>query len=124
MVALLDEKEESLKPNPFLAMPAGTGAERRIFPRKECHTRVEGMRLDHSVTARQMPHLSFALRDISFGGLSAISQTPLQPGERLSVFFPPEGTSRGWDAYGRVIRCAASGTGYRVAVEFDPLPAA
>jgi hypothetical protein len=31
---------------------------------------------------------------------------------------------RGWDAVGRVLRCDPSGLGYRVAVEFDPLPAA
>ncbi len=129
MVAIL-EKPKSLKfptaakENPFMAMPAGTGAERRVFPRKEVHFRVSGMRLDHTVTAHKMPHLSFALRDVSFGGLCGISQQPLTAGERLSVFFPPEGTSRGWDAYGRVIRCDPSGTGYRVAVEFDPLPAA
>jgi hypothetical protein len=42
----------------------------------------------------------------------------------VSVFFPPQGASRGWDAYGRVIRCEPSGMGYRIAVEFDPLPAA
>jgi hypothetical protein len=49
---------------------------------------------------------------------------PLQKGERLSVFFPPQGVNRGWDAYGRVVRCEPSALGYRVAVEFDPLPAA
>ena len=100
------------------------GAERRMFPRKEIHVRVEGRRLDHAVPARQQPHLSLALRDLSLGGLSAISQTPLSSGEKISVFFPPEGSLRGWDAIGRVIRCSPSGFGYRVAVEFDPIPAA
>ena len=101
-----------------------TGAERRIFPRKEIHVRVEGKRLDHSIVAHTQPQLSLALRDLSFGGLSAISQTPITRGERLTVFFPPQGTNRGWDAYGRVLRCDASSLGYRIAVEFDPLPAA
>jgi hypothetical protein len=99
-------------------------AERRIFPRKEVHTRVEGLRLDHSLSARRQPQLSLALRDLSVGGLSALSQTALDHGERVTVFFPPQGASRGWDAYGRVIRCEPSGMGYRVALEFDPLPAA
>lgn len=98
--------------------------ERRVFPRKELHARVEGRRLDHSIQARQQPQLSLALRDVSVGGMSALSQTPLDKGERLSVFFPPWGTMRGWDAYGRVIRCEASALGFRIAVEFDPLPAA
>jgi hypothetical protein len=82
------------------------------------------MRHDHTIDALRQPQLSLALRDLSLGGLSAISQTPLGPGERLTVFFPPQGTTRGWDAYGRVLRCEPSGFGYRVAGEFDPLPAA
>jgi PilZ domain len=98
--------------------------ERRVFPRKEIHARVEGKRVDHTVQAYRDPHLALALRDLSLGGLSAISQTPLAAGERLTVFFPPQGPMRGWDAFGRVLRCEPSGLGYRVAVEFDPLPAA
>jgi hypothetical protein len=112
----------------LLKMPSmmieDSNAERRAFPRKEIHARVEGKRLDHDVTALRSPHLSLALRDLSFGGLSAISQMPLMKGERISVFFPPQGINRGWDAYGKVVRCEASGFGYRVAVAFDPLPAA
>jgi hypothetical protein len=95
----------------LLTMPRSESrrqAERRLFPRKEIHTRVEGRRLDHTLTARRDPHVSLALRDLSLGGLSA----------------PPQGAARGWDAYGRVIRCEPSGIGYRVAMEFDPLPAA
>jgi len=98
--------------------------ERRVFPRMEIHARVEGQRVDHSLKAYRDPHLALSLRDLSVGGLSAISQTPLDAGERLTVFFPPQGASRGWDAFGRVLRCEPSGLGYRVAVEFDPLPAA
>jgi hypothetical protein len=30
----------------------------------------------------------------------------------------------GWHAAGRVIRCMPSALGYRVAVEFDPIPMA
>ncbi len=114
-----------------LKMPAmrlvkddAVGAERRIFPRRELHASVESRRLDHSIPARQQPQLRLSLRDLSLGGLSAISQVPVNRGERLSVFFPPLGINRGWDAVGRVIRCDPSGIGYRVAVEFDPLPMA
>ncbi len=108
-------------PNPF---KQADGAERRVFPRKEIHARVESKRVDHSIEARQHPHLSLALRDLSLGGLSAISDIAIKAGERLSVFFPPQGGNRGWDAFGRVIRCDPSGMGYRLAVEFDPLPMA
>jgi hypothetical protein len=103
---------------------AADGAERRVFPRKEIKALVEGMRVDHSLPALQQPHLTLTLRDLSLGGLSAISDTPVQPGERVAVYFPPQGSRGGWDASGRVIRCAPSGMGYRVAVEFDALPLA
>jgi hypothetical protein len=115
MVALLE--------TPY-KLKAKTGAERRMFPRKEIHARIEGKRLDHTLAACRQPHLSLAMRDLSLGGMSAISQSPLNHGERVTFFFPPHGPMRGWDAYGRVIRCEPSGMGYRVAVEFDPLPAA
>ena len=111
-------------PNRFTASAAGKGAERRAFPRKEVHVRIEGRRMDHTLDACKIPHVSLALRDLSVGGLSAISDTPMQAGERVTVFFPPHGIMRGWDAYGRVVRCEQSTMGYRIAVEFDSLPAA
>ena len=101
-----------------------TGAEPRMFPRKEVHAHIEGKRMDHTLAAMRQPHLGLAVRDLSLGGLSAISQLPLEQGERLTVFFPPQGMQRGWDAYGRILRCDPSHFGYRVAVEFDPIPAA
>ena len=118
MVALLK------MPNRFTAEAAGSGAERRMFPRKEIHAHVEGRRIDHTIEARQNPQLSLSLRDLSLGGLSAISNIALGAGERLTVYFPPQGPNRGWDACGRVIRCQPSAMGYRIAVEFDAMPAA
>jgi hypothetical protein len=105
------------------------GAERRVFPRKEISARIEGKRVDHSLPALRQPHLTLSLRDLSLGGLSAISPAPLERGERLTVTFPPQGLSDGslrggWDAVGRVLRCDPSALGYRIAVEFDHLPAA
>ncbi|MGD1277011.1 MAG: PilZ domain-containing protein [Tepidisphaeraceae bacterium] len=105
-------------------LPTEPWSDRRTFARKEYHTTVQGHRLDHTIQARQEPRLSLALRDLSLGGLSAITDLPLERGERLSVIFPPQGLRSGWDALGRVLRCDPSGLGYRVALEFDPLPAA
>lgn len=109
--------------------PEKTGAERRVFPRKEISARVEGKRMDHSLSALRDPHLTLSLRDLSLGGLSAISPMPLERGERLTFSFPPQNLSSGalrggWDAVGRVLRCETSALGYRIAVEFDALPAA
>ena len=105
---------------------AQSGADRRVFPRREISLRVGGRRLDHSVDARREPALNLTLGDVSVGGASATSQTRLAVGERVAVFFPPEAGSRGWDAYGRVLRCCdeSGKVGYRVAVEFDPMQAA
>jgi hypothetical protein len=114
----------------LLKMPQSVGnfkldpRERRTFTRKEIHSRIEGRRLDHSIPARQQPHVSLALSDLSVGGLSAVTEQPLGAGERVAVFFPPQGVQRGWDAYGRVIRCRATNFGYQIALEFDPIPAA
>ena len=98
--------------------------ERRVFTRKEIHARIEGKRMDHSIPALQQPQVSLSLRDLSIGGLSAVSNEPLEAGERLAVFFPPQGASKGWDAFGRIIRCDAGNFGYRIAVEFDAIPMA
>src|SRR5262245_20985711 len=101
-----------------------SNTDRRLFPRKEVHTWIEGFRLDNTLAALRDRRVSLALRDVSLGGLSAIVSAPIEEGERLNVSFPPRGAYSAWDAYGRVIRCEQSAMGYRVAVEFDPLPAA
>jgi hypothetical protein len=103
---------------------AAKDAERRMFPRKVWRASVEGRRLDHSIHARQQPQLTLELRDLSVGGLSAMTQLPLEKGERVAVFFPGEGIQRGWNAWGQVVRCEPTALGYRVALQFDPLPAA
>ena len=115
MIALMKMADES---------DAGRGLERRIFPRKEVSRPLQGRRLDHTLPALRQPVLTMSMRDVSAGGLCALSDTPIAAGERLSVSVPGNMMFGGWDAYGRVIRCSPSGTGYRVAVEFDRLPAA
>lgn len=101
--------------------------DRRVHPRQQVSLRVGGRRLDHSVNAMREPLLNLSLNDVSVGGLKAESQTRLSLGERVTVFFPPQAGSRGWDAYGRVIRVEAAaipGAACTVAVAFDAYPAA
>jgi hypothetical protein len=105
-------------PKPLSSLSAD---EKRVFPRKEVHADIEANRTDHTIRAHREPKVTMALRDLSLGGMSAISPTPLSSGEKLTVFFPPLGTLGGWDAVGRVIRCNPSAMGYRIAVEFDPV---
>ena len=112
----------------LMKMPSAFGvedpSERRMFPRKEIHADIKGKRMDHNLDALKQPLVSLALRDLSLGGLSALSDVPINRGERLTFYFPPQGPSRGWDALGKVIRCESSSLGYRLAIEFDQLPAA
>ena len=98
--------------------------ERRIFPRREVQATVMGKRLDHSVIARRQPALALNLRDLSLGGLSALTDMPLAAGERIAVTFPAQGLKMGWSACGHVLRCEPSALGYRIAVEFEQLPTA
>jgi len=115
MVALLKMPKQSAEK---------TGAERRVFPRKEMSADVESRRLDHTIPAHRFPRFQVALRDVSMGGLSAITPMPLAPGERLSFAFPNQGDRQSWAAAGHVIRCEMSSMGYRIAVEFDGMMAA
>ena len=85
--------------------------------------------LDHSVSALRHPRLPLTLRDVSVGGLSAISPAPVTVGERLSVVLPRQegagsASAGGWDARGRVLRCEPAALGFRIAVQFDALPLA
>ena len=96
----------------------------RMFERKEQKMIAEGRRLDHSLAAHRAPRLRLAVRDMSVNGMSALCEQPMEKGEHIGLSFPADGGHRAWGAYGRVVRCEPSALGYRVAVEFDPLPAA
>jgi hypothetical protein len=85
---------------------------------------VQGKRLDHTLPALRNPSLTLNVRDLSAGGLSALSDLPLLPGERIAVTFPTQGLRMGWDACGTVLRCEPAALGYRIAVEFEQVPSA
>jgi hypothetical protein len=87
-----------------------------------CHA--EAHRLDHSLAAHRQPRMSLAVRDLSMNGLSAITDQPVSRGEHVGISFPADNGQRSWGAVGRVVRCEPEDQGYRIAVEFDPLPAA
>ena len=105
-------------------MPASTIDERRIFPRKSADGEVQIHRLNHTIAAERSPSLRMQLRDLSYSGLCAHGEEPVNEGERLSVSLPPRGRFNSWDAMGTVVRCDPIANGYRIALEFDPLPMA
>src|SRR3954462_445819 len=96
----------------------------RMFARAEQKMIAEAHRLDHSLIAHRQPRLRLAVRDMSVNGLSSFSEQPVEKGEHIGLSSPAESGQRAWGAYGRVVRCEPSALGYRLAVEFDPLPAA
>ena len=102
-----------------LRQPLARDDERRMFPRTDCHRRVQGCRMDHTIAARRQPYLSLAMRDISAGGLCATTHARLELGEEVAIFFPPEGSNGGWDARGHVVRCEPAPFGYQIALSFD-----
>jgi hypothetical protein len=98
--------------------------DRRIFGRARSHVQADAKRLDHTIPACRQPRLRLHVKDVSVGGLSALTDQPVAEGEQIAVHFDPRTGLPNWSAYGHVVRCEPSALGYRVAVEFDPRPAA
>lgn len=98
--------------------------DRRASRRTVFHMRAEGMRLDNTIAAHRRSHVSFAVHDCSLGGIAAVADQPLDLGERVALFFPPFGTTRGCDRYGSVVRCTRNALGYDVGIRFDMAEAA
>jgi hypothetical protein len=106
---------------PMMRLVEADPRERRRSPRREVRTMALMTRLDHALAALQNPRLIVAMRDLSDGGMAAISGVPIDAGERVSVRVVPDGATQGWTAAGRVVRCDQSGLAYRVAIAFDPV---
>jgi hypothetical protein len=92
--------------------------------RRSAQVQASGKRLDNILPARQNPRLRLKVRDISTGGLSALSDKPVLEGEHIAVQFPAPFGVPIWSAYGHVVHCEKGPKGYRLSVEFDPRPAA
>jgi hypothetical protein len=116
MVAMLEN------PSRMKLVPAG--AERRMFARREDHRRILARRMDHSLDARRQPDLFLAMNDLSIGGVGAISDVALKPGEHVAVFVAGNDRGASWHMPGQVVRCQPSATGYRLGIAFDMMPAA
>ncbi len=98
-------------------------AERRQSERRESSAKANALRTDNTINALRCPSLDLKLRDLSDGGLLATTDTPVELGERIAIFFPSHHGQPVYDLYGRVIRCQVQGLHYRVAVQFDSLAA-
>jgi hypothetical protein len=98
--------------------------ERRRNQRIKLRIRTEARRMDNSLHAQRNPKLSLTIIDVSEGGLSAISRSPVEAGERLLILFPDDCAPIGGRVFGKVIRCKATAEGWKLAMRFDITPAA
>lgn len=99
------------------------GRDRREFPRRDVKLKAEAMRIGNTLSAHRQPTLELAVRDLSEGGLAAMTNLPLEAGERIAMYFPSHMGQHVYDLYGRVIRCEPRGESYRIALQFDALAA-
>jgi hypothetical protein len=98
---------------------------RRAAPRRRVNAHVTGL-LGRPMLHPSQPRkiCSLRLADMSDTGLGGASDEALPVGGRISVFFPPHGSERGFDMAGRVVRCEPSGDTYRVGIELGHRAAA
>ena len=62
---------------------------------------------------------SLQLVDMSSDGVGAWSAEPIGEGTKLGVFFPPNGSQKGFDLFGKVVRCVAREQGYDIGVQLE-----
>ncbi|QNN22080.1 PilZ domain-containing protein [Planctomycetales bacterium ZRK34] len=114
--------------------PAVYRFDRRRCDRHDLGGCVTAVRRDHDMRIHRRPVCSLRLRNLSDGGIGAISDIPLSPDERISVYFQPHGADQGFELVGHVVRCQPlrAGqtdkdlpvTGYEIGLRFDPATAA
>jgi hypothetical protein len=99
-------------------------ADRRSSGRSKFHMRAKGERTDNTVHARRNPHVALSVQDFSVGGIAAVADQPMECGEHVALYFPPFGTGRGCDRYGKIVRCELHGKRYDIGIRFDRAVAA
>ena len=96
-----------------------THDDRRLFPRMHASGIVSGHRFGRKKEG--VAALDIDLRDISISGVSGWVDAALDPGDKVHLSFPADGFKRGFNTFGKVIRCDVRATGYQVAIQFDRL---
>ncbi len=98
--------------------------ERRNAIRHSLSARVTAVRKEYDSDGPRNQIWSRQLVNISDTGLGALIQEPLEPGSHLAIYFPPHGPDRGFDLFGRVVRCIPRDTGHEIGVQFQTRMAA
>jgi hypothetical protein len=97
--------------------------ERRRHARRRLRVDAEARRLDNTLAAQRSPRMTLSILDVSEGGISAMSKSPVLAGERLAVLMPP-GSGLPSRIFGKVVRCEPRADRWFLAIRFDSIPAA
>lgn len=105
--------------------------ERRREPRHRLYARVTAVaRPDHHQSDSDTSYdqagqiCSLELVDQSASGLGAWSIEPVSLGSKMTVFFPAHGSEPGFNAVGRVVRCAPVEGGFSIGLQLESQMAA
>lgn len=91
--------------------------ERRTSIRRPICGHVTALRCEKRDDGMHNRICALTLVDASDLGLGAFCQEPVPEGSTITVFFPPHGPDRGFDAYGQVLRCESIDGQYRIGIQ-------
>ena len=63
--------------------------------------------------------MAASVLNISDTGVGVMSQEPVEVDSRIAIFFPPHGPERGFDLFGRVVRCVHREAGHEVGIALE-----
>lgn len=92
--------------------------DRRLAVRRPVSGHVTAVRREQREDGGHNRICALHLVDMSSLGLGAFCQEAIAEGTAITVFFPPHGPDRGFDAYGQVLRCEQVEGRYRVGIQF------
>lgn len=91
--------------------------ERRTATRRPISGHVTAVRYEKRDDGMHNRICSLTLVDTSDFGIGAFCQDVVPVGTTITVFFPPHGPDRGFDVYGKVLRCDAENGRYRIGIQ-------
>lgn len=98
--------------------------ERRAAVRHGASGHVTAVQCQLQPDGRRSRICSLTMLNISDLGAGVLSQEPLEIGSTITLFFPPHGPERGFDLYGKIVRCNARNSMFEVGIQLTARAAA
>jgi hypothetical protein len=98
--------------------------EHRVAPRHRVSGRVTCVQYEAGPDGAQHRIASLQLLNMSNAGVGALAQEPMALNSSVAVFFPPHGPERGFDLFGRVVRCIHRDNGHEIGIRLEARAAA